>query len=65
MENIYYGPDRIVEVMEKEEHNMLFYVSHNTPEMFEEYQDFCAEQELPLDEESSAVAYLRHIEEQL
>lgn len=65
MENIYYGPDRIVEIMEQAPHDMLFYVSHNTEEMFNDYQDFCANQELPLDEESSAVAFLRHVEEQL
>ena len=75
MENIYYGEDRIVEIMQDAQSNpsspyrgnegVLFYVSHNTEEMFNDFLDYCTANSLPVDEESSAIAFLRHVEELL
>lgn len=62
MEQIYYGEDRVVEMVQEQDLGMLFYVSHNTPEMFNDYIEYCTEHHLDPTEEESAHAFLDYID---
>lgn len=58
MENIYYGEEKTIEIMQEENKGLLFYVSHNTEELFEEYIEYCAGKKLDPTEEDSAIAFI-------
>lgn len=58
MENIYYGEEKTIEIMQEENKGWLFYVSHNTEELFEEYIEYCTDKELDPTEEDSAKAFI-------
>lgn len=58
MENIYYGEEKTIEIMQEENKGWLFYVSHNTEELFEEYIEYCTYNSLDPTEENSAKAFI-------
>lgn len=58
MEQIFYGADRIVEIMQTESKGWLFYVAHNTMELFEEFVEYCADNQLDITSERSAEFFL-------
>lgn len=60
MENIYYGEEKTIEIMQEENKGCLFYVSHNTEELFEEYIEYCTANTLDPTEEGSARAFIEY-----
>lgn len=59
---VFYDEDRVIQIMQEEGKGWLFYVSHNTQELFEEYLDFCSDKELDPTEEDSADAFMEERE---
>lgn len=58
MKTIYYGEEKTIEIMQEENKGLLFYVSHNTEELFEEYIEYCTDKKLDPIEEDSAIAFI-------
>lgn len=59
-EQQFYGEDRVVQIMQDEGHGWLFYVSHNTRELFDEFLEYCADSHLDPTEENSACRFMHH-----
>lgn len=59
---VFYDEDRVIQIMQEEGKGWLFYVSHNTQELFEEYLDFCSDKTLDPTEEDSAYAFMEERE---
>lgn len=61
----YFEEGQLVEMFQSGKLSMHGYVTHHSKEWDQEYDDFCAEQGLDSEEESSAEAFLSHKDEQL
>lgn len=59
---IFYGEERTIQIMQKEGKGWLFYVSHNTPETFDDYLEYCTDNVLDPTEETSAEAFINERE---
>lgn len=58
----FYGEDRVIQIMQNEGKSWLFYVSHNTQDLFEEYLEYCTDNVLDPTEEESAEAFIEERE---
>lgn len=59
----FYDEDRIVQMMQQEGRGWLFYVSHNTPELFDEYIGYCRDNGLDPTEDASATDFMHNREQ--
>lgn len=57
-QGLFYGEDRVIEIMQEEGKGWLFYVGHNTQELFDEYIEYCTDNTLDPTEEDSAKAFI-------
>ncbi len=64
MEHEYYSEDILIEKLESGEYTWLDYVNHFSPEWQEEYQEYCKENNLAIDDES-AQEFVHYKDEQL
>lgn len=62
-QGLFYGVDRVIEIMQKEGKGWLFYVGHNTPELFDEYIEYCTDSKIDPTEEDSAKAFVDYREQ--
>ena len=62
-QGLFYGEDRVIEIMQEEDKGWLFYVGHNTQELFNEYIEYCTDKELDPTEEDSAKAFIDYREQ--
>jgi|GEM_PF-3354770 hypothetical protein len=56
--NTFLGEETTIEVMQEQQKGWLFYVTHNTPELFDEYEQYCKDENLDAENEESAKAFM-------
>jgi hypothetical protein len=61
-QNSFYGEEKTIEIMQEQKKGWLFYVSHNTPELLEEYHEYCEDNNLDKEKEESASAFMDYRE---
>ncbi len=63
-EKNFYPEDVLVQKMQDEKKGWLYYVSHHSPELEEEYLDYCESRRLTICDESAA-SFLDYREKQM
>lgn len=60
----YYSEEELIEKVQNGEYGWLDYINHHSPEWQEEYEQFCKERSLQIDEDSAEI-FLEWKSEQL
>jgi hypothetical protein len=56
--NTFLGEETTIEIMQDQRKGWLFYVTHNTPELLCDYEDYCQTEGIDAEAEASAIAFM-------
>jgi len=65
MKQEFYGEEGVVALIQERKEGMLFYVSHNTPELYDDYIEYCNSNNMDSNLESSANDFLEYRDKQM
>lgn len=60
MEEQYFEESELIQKMQEENHDMLWYIEHHSEELREEYAEFCEANEVSSSSLSSAISFMEY-----
>ena len=65
MKQEFYGEEGVIALIQERKEGMLFYVSHNTPKLYDDYIEYCNSNNMDSNLESSANDFLEYRDRQM